>query len=92
LAYALCDAPRRLEWKEHNLRHITEDHPERGVSQEDVNDVLADPNRREERDPSHGTIVAAGHNRHGTEFVVAFIELSDGSAFPVHARRVRAKS
>ncbi|MGH7723219.1 MAG: hypothetical protein ACRENL_10395 [Candidatus Dormibacteria bacterium] len=79
--------PRRTVWKEHNLRHITEDHPERGISQEDVEDVLADPNRQEEPDPSHGTTAAIGTNRSGARLVVAFLELSDGSAFPVHARR-----
>jgi hypothetical protein len=79
--------PRLAVWKEHNLRHITEEHPERGVSQEDVRDVLSDPNRSEQPDPSHGTIVASGRNRQGAAFVVAFVELSDSSAFPIHARR-----
>jgi hypothetical protein len=31
--------------------------------------------------------VATGRNRDGEALVVAFLELSDGSAFPVHARR-----
>ncbi len=57
----------------------------------DVDDALADPERQEEDDPSHGTTVALGRNRAGDSFVVAFIELSDGSAFPVHARRGTAK-
>lgn len=76
-----------MVWREHNLRHITRDHPERGVSREDVEDVLGDPDRNEKPDRRHGTIVASGRNRHGDAFVVAFLELSDGSAFPVHARR-----
>lgn len=79
--------PRRVEWKEHNRRHITQDHPNRQVSKEDVDDVVADAERQEESDPTHGTIVAAGRNREGVAFVVAFLELSDGAAFPVHARR-----
>ena len=79
--------PRRAVWREHNLRHITEDHPERGVSKEDVEEVLADPDRREAYDPTHGTVVAAGRNRGGEAFVVAFVELPDGDAFPVHVRR-----
>ena len=79
--------PRRAVWREHNLRHITEDHPERGVSQQDVEDVLADPDRLEAHDPAHGTVVAAARNREGEAFVVAFVELADGDAFPVHARR-----
>jgi hypothetical protein len=79
--------PRLPVWKEHDLSHITEEHPERRVSQEDVRDVLSDPNRSEWPDPSHGTIVASGRNSQGVAFVVAFVELSDGSAFPVHARR-----
>ena len=83
--------PRRVVWREHNLRHITEDHPERRVTREDVEDVLADMERQEEDDPSHGTTVAQGRNRDGVAFVVAFIELSDGGAFPVHARRGKSK-
>ena len=83
--------PRRVEWRDHNLRHITRDHPERGVTQEDVEDVLGDQTRQEKPDPDHGTIVASGQNRRGERFVVAFVELSDGSAFPVHARRGRAR-
>lgn len=79
--------PRRVVWREHNLRHITTDHPERRVNREDVEDVLGDLNRHEKSDRRHGTIVASGRNRDGDAFVVAFLELSDGSAFPVHARR-----
>jgi hypothetical protein len=79
--------PRRVTWKAHNLRHVTKDHPERGVTKEDVEDVLADTNRQEEPDALHGTTVAQGRNRSGIAFLVAFIELSDGAAFPVHARR-----
>ena len=79
--------PRRAVWREHNLRHITEDHPERGVSKEDVEDVLADPDRLEAHNPTHGTVVAAGRNRGGEAPVVAFVELADGDAFRVHARR-----
>lgn len=81
--------PRKAIWREHNLRHVTQDHPERGITQEDVEDVLADAERHEEADPTHGTTVAQGRNRHGVAFVVAFRELSDGAAFPVHARRGR---
>ena len=76
-----------MVWREHNLRHLTEDHPERRVTKEDVEEVLADPARREADDLAHGTVVAAGHNRGGEAFVVAFVELADGDAFPVHARR-----
>ena len=79
--------PRRVVWREHNLRHITTDHPERRVTREDVEDVLRDSGRRERPDRRHGTIVATGRNRDGEALVVAFLELSDGSAFPVHARR-----
>lgn len=79
--------PRRAIWKDHNLRHITKDHPERGITQEDVDDVLADPNRHEVSDSSHGTVVAVGSTRGGDRLVVAFLELSDGSALPIHARR-----
>jgi hypothetical protein len=75
--------------REHNLRHITEDHPERRVTKEDVEEMLADPNRVEAHDPTHGTMVAAGRNSGGEAFVVAFVELADGDAFPVHARRGR---
>jgi hypothetical protein len=82
---------RRVIWQQHNLRHVTQDHPERRVTREDVEDVLADNERQEEDDPPHGTTVAQGRNRDGVAFVVAFLELSDGSAFPVHARRGTAK-
>lgn len=83
--------PRRVVWREHNLRHLTIDHPERRVSREDVEDVLADPDRDEEVDRHHHTVVARGRNRQGEALVVAFIELADGSAFPVHARRDRGR-
>jgi hypothetical protein len=53
--------------------------------------VLADAERREEADLAHGTTVAQGRNRDGVAFVVAFHELSNGAAFPVHARRGRLK-
>ena len=83
--------PRRAAWREHNLRHVTQDHPERGITKEDVEDVLADAERQEEADLAHGTTVARGRNRDGVVFLVAFHELSDGAAFPVHARRGRVK-
>lgn len=49
--------PRQVVWRDHNLRHITIDHPERGITQGDVDDVLADTERREEPDATHETMV-----------------------------------
>jgi hypothetical protein len=80
--------PRQTVWLDHNRRHITEDHPERDITQDDVNHVLADPDREEQPDHAHGTVVARGRDELGRIVVVAFVELSDGTAFPVHARRM----
>lgn len=76
-----------LSGPEHNLRHVTEDHPGPGISKEDVEEVLADLDRPEAHDPSHGTAVAAGRNHGGVTLVVACLELADGDAVPIHARR-----
>jgi uncharacterized DUF497 family protein len=38
---------RPVVWDQYNRRHLTQDHPERGISLRDVEEAMADPDRIE---------------------------------------------
>ena len=73
-------------WDANNRKHLTEDHPEREITVQDVEDVLTDPSRLETDDPGHNTFVVVGTTRAGRWLYVAYVLRKGGARFPVHAR------
>ena len=73
-----------MVWTRDNLRHLA-DHPERGITQADVDEAMNDPKRIETRDPAHNSTVVVGRTAAGRLLVVAWVNHRDGR-LPVHFR------
>jgi hypothetical protein len=77
------DSP--VVWDDANTRHLVHDHPERRITHDQVNQVLTDPNRREQYDRKHRSTVVIGVTARGRKLVVAWIDHPEGR-YPIHAR------
>ena len=79
---------RPVVWETHNRRHIEEDHAERSISTDEVEQAMNDPQRWErtvERDGDlYRTVI--GRTSAGRFLFVAYVEVPDGR-LPVHARQ-----
>lgn len=76
---------RAVVWDAANRRHLGEDHPERGISLKEVEDVLADPDRVEVYLPGRRAYQVVGRTSAGRWLVVIRIDQREGR-YPVHAR------
>jgi uncharacterized DUF497 family protein len=76
---------RPVVWDDANRRHLGEEHPERGVSLTDVEEVLADPDRLESYLAQRGAHAVVGRTLAGRWLVVVWIDRSEGR-YPIHAR------
>ncbi len=79
-------------WDEYNQRHLTQDHPERGMSSTDVEEAMNDPDRIEAaiQRPDGTYWAVIGRTVAGTLLYVAYVG-RDGRRYPVHARRAGRK-
>lgn len=75
---------RPVVWEQDNLKHLA-DHPERGITRADVEDVMHDPDRSQDPDPKHGSTVEVGRTRAGRMLVVAWVDHRKGRK-PIHFR------
>jgi len=75
-------------WIASNIKHIERDHPERGITREEVDEVLDDPRRLDYAGDRAGVVyhTVIGSTHAGRILAVAWIDHPDGR-FPVHARR-----
>jgi uncharacterized DUF497 family protein len=84
---------RSVVWDAANVRHIEQDHPERGSTSEEVSEALNDPERMEtmeiRRRVEYHTVV--GRTTKGRLMVVVWLDHPDGR-FPVHARQAGRKA
>jgi uncharacterized DUF497 family protein len=75
-------------WDDFNRRHLTEDHPERGISVADVEEAMRDPHRIEDAvqrpDGTYGVVI--GRTAAGRLLYVAYVR-RDSNRYPVHARQ-----
>ncbi len=79
-------------WDNWNRRHIEEDHPERRIRSEEVDQALQDPERLEvvdQRD-SESYHVVVGQTAVGRLLVVVWIDHPRGR-YPIHARQAGRK-
>lgn len=77
-----------MVWEATNIRHLERDHPERGITRADVDQVLNDPQRieasEERRNVMYHTVI--GSSAKGRLLVVVWVDHEHGR-FPVHARQ-----
>jgi hypothetical protein len=77
----------------HNIRHLEEDHPERGSSRVEVDEVMDDPDRVEaiedRRNVTYHTTI--GRTAKGRLLVVIWVDHQRGR-FPVHARQAARRA
>ncbi|TMG71026.1 MAG: BrnT family toxin [Chloroflexi bacterium] len=76
---------RSVVWDAANRKHIDEDHPERGISSRDVDEVLRDPDRVEIYLPDRQAYEVVGRTAGRRWLVVIWIDQPAGR-YPIHAR------
>ena len=76
---------RSVVWEAANRKHIEVDHPERGISSYDVDEVLSDPNRVEVYLADRDAYQVVGRTAAGRWLVVIWIDQPEGR-YPIHAR------
>lgn len=76
---------RPVVWDAANRRHLGQDHPERAISLNEVEEVLTDPDRVEAYLPDRRAYQAVGRTRSARWLVVIWIDQREGR-YPVHAR------
>lgn len=76
---------RPVAWDVANRRHLGEDHPERRISLNEVEEVLADPDRVEVHLTERQAYQVVGKTSNGRWLVVIWIDQPDGR-YPIHAR------
>lgn len=76
---------RRVVWDRNNRRHIEQDHPERAISRLEVDQVLADPDRREAPTDRPNHFLVVGATAQGRVLIVVWVDDPQGR-YPIHAR------
>jgi hypothetical protein len=72
-------------WDAANRKHLLEDHLQRQLNQEKIDEVLTDENRVEIHQPERDVYLVIGRTHAGRWLVVAWVDHPKGR-YPVHAR------
>jgi len=81
------DRPRHILWDRHNLKHLFADHPERGITKEEVEEVLRSPGSFVVPTPGRNTTFTVGKTATGRRLGIAWLDRRAG-IYPIHARQV----
>ena len=76
---------RPVVWDSANRKHIGADHPERGITPKEVEDILSDPTRIEVFVVDRQAYQVVGRTTAGRWLVVIWIDQPEGR-YPIHAR------
>ena len=76
---------RPVVWDAANRKHLAEDHPERGISLDEIAEVLADGRRVEVYLENRDAFQVIGRTATGRWLVVIWIDQPTGR-YPVHVR------
>jgi hypothetical protein len=76
---------RPIVWDDANRKHLGEDHPERQVTLEEIDQVLGDARRIESVLPGREAYQVVGRTSAGRWLVVIWIDQPTGR-YPIHAR------
>lgn len=76
---------RPVVWDAANRKHLGDDHPERGISLRDIEEVLGDLRRVEVHLAERRAYQVIGRTAAGRWLVVIWIDQADGR-YPIHAR------
>lgn len=82
--------PYRVLWDDNNRKHHLVEHAERGLTEDEIDEVLLNPMSIKVGDTKHKTMVTVGRTARGRPILVAWRALAKGM-YPVHARRVSMK-
>lgn len=85
VVYTFWVDDRPVVWDVANRKHLAEDHPERSISLEEVEEVLADPGRIELHLEKRQAYQVVGTTSTGRWLVVIWIDQPEGR-YPIHAR------
>jgi Domain of unknown function (DUF4258) len=79
---------RPVVWEPSNRKHLLEDHPERGITRDEVEEALHDGRRIEAAEVRNAVTyrTVVGATLKGRLLVVVWVDHSRGR-FPVHARQ-----
>ncbi|MGH7920200.1 MAG: hypothetical protein ACREQM_09690 [Candidatus Dormibacteraceae bacterium] len=69
---------RPVAWDATNRRHLFEEHAKRGLSEHEIDEAMADPQRRERWNERHETYEALGQRRAGRWLFIAWISRRNG--------------
>lgn len=75
---------RPAAWDTANRKHLSEDHPERGISLAEIEEILADPGRVEVHLADRAAFQAIGRTATGRWLVVIWVDEPEGR-YPIHA-------
>jgi hypothetical protein len=78
----------QVVWDAANRKHLTQDHPERGITVAQVNQAMTDESRVEGLHPKKGTHEITGVTATGRGLYVAYVRRANGDRYPIHARPV----
>ena len=81
---------RSVVWDLSNRKHLGSDHPERGISLLDIEQVLGDANRLESYIKDREAYQVTGRTKAGRWLVVVWIDDQEGR-YPIHARQAAKK-
>src|SRR5947209_3402974 len=84
---AMGEQPRRIIWDRDNLKHLFVDHHERGITKEEVEEVLCSPDSFVVPTPGRKTTFTVGKTATGRRLGVAWLDRRVG-IYPIHARQV----
>jgi hypothetical protein len=76
---------RPVVWDAANRRHLGQDHPERRISVDEIDEVLSNPERIETYLALRRAYQVIGRTSAGRWLVVIWIDQPDGR-YPIHAR------
>ena len=76
---------RPVIWDAWNRKHLGQDHPERGISLDEIDEVLDDPGRVETYLEVRDAYQVIGRTRAGRWLVVVWLDEGRGR-YPIHTR------
>lgn len=85
VVYTFWVDDRPVVWDAANRKHIGADHPERGISPKEVEEILRDPSRVEVYLADRQAYQAVGRTADARWLVVIWIDQPEGR-YPIHAR------
>ena len=82
---------RPVIWDASNRRHLQNDHPERNISLDEINQALANPERGEKYNVGRDNHVVIAPTDTGRMLQVVWVDHVQGGRYPIHALEATRK-